>query len=241
MQGVAVQQNGVVFFAHGGGKLVHNAAVHTHKFIFRFLADFRQFRLRQAKAKQCVQRHGRGQLNGGRRGQARSQRHIAPKQHIRPAVKRQSAPLHGPKNTQRVIGPVLFGVMGQVIYVRLHQARFFKIQRIKAYFPVRAFGRRHIGVKRQRTGEYMTAVIIGMLPDKVYAGGCAEKARGLCRRKNFIKFLFQFRVFHRFSCPTVMVKFHSYLSFGAHTAARRILCATYKSSYTPVQGSSAIL
>ena len=34
-----VQENGIVLFPHGNGKLIHNAAVYTVKIIFRILSD----------------------------------------------------------------------------------------------------------------------------------------------------------------------------------------------------------
>ena len=82
LERAAVEIDGVVFLAIGRCELIHDAAVDTGKLVFALLPYLCQPGLVAPGRKNIVEGKGRNHLDGRRRAEACSSRHIAPEEEV---------------------------------------------------------------------------------------------------------------------------------------------------------------
>src|SRR5699024_2306790 len=73
-----------------------------------------------------------------------------------------------PDHSLRISGPVSFFSHLEIVQRRFDHAQMLEIHRIKSELSVLPLSRRHIGTDGQRTGEYMTSVVVGVLSDQIH-------------------------------------------------------------------------
>ena len=174
LQRITVQRDSTVFFAKSRSELIHNAAVHPHEVVLRVLGHLHKFQHCERIAVQGVQGHGGHHLDGGRRGERRPDRQVAPiveivTFHIPPPVRKFF------EHSQRIVHP---GV--------LTLSQLFASQRKTPRLTVRGedtrkmvfpFRHRKPSAHIEGGGEDETAVIVGVVADKVHTPGGKENER----------------------------------------------------------------
>ena len=106
----------MVFFAHGDSKLIHDTTVASVEVILRILAD--QCKICHGKIfnlEQVCQDHTSENFQGSRRGKSGTVRNISPDHHIKTTCDLMSFFFECPDNTKRIVCPVVFFFIGQVI------------------------------------------------------------------------------------------------------------------------------
>ena len=188
IQGVGIQEDGVVRHPHGAGKLIHDAALHADVLIFRLLADEGQLDHGQlGEAEEFPGGQGGHHLQGSRGGQPRSGGNIAIDQEISPRGDGIALFPEGPQDALGVIGPARPVAGRQIVQAGADHAGFLKIEGMKIQLPVLPPPRHAVGADAQGAGEDVAAVVIRVLPDQVHPPRGEEDADVPAFPVNFFK------------------------------------------------------
>ena len=163
--GFAVEADEGTFLTEDGGKLVHDAALHTAVIVLRALANLSQLELLYSVAVDLIDGIGKYAFQGCRGAEAGAQRNVTGKHGIESL--HLAAPLEGfPAHAKHVAGPGLFGF---VLFLEAELHHFVKINGIDFYF-VRSIGldSRH-DAKINGAGEHIAAIVVRMLTNQVDA------------------------------------------------------------------------
>src|SRR5699024_2975148 len=108
-QGACIQKDRAVFFAHGAGELIHDAAVHSVEIIFGILSDKSQILHSQLfNPVQILQHQSSKNLQGSGGGKPGTVGDISVDQEINSGVKCVSSFFESPHNSLWIIGPSRF-------------------------------------------------------------------------------------------------------------------------------------
>ena len=195
LQSRSIQKNSVVLFTHGNGKLIHDTTVYLVVFILRELSDQRQILIGHIKTEEIPQDvagqhfYGSGRRKSGTVGDITVQQQIHTGSHFHALL------AESPDHSLGIIGPIRFLAGYQIIQRRLDHTQMFEIHGIKTQFIVVSFSCHTVSTNGQCTGEYMSAVIVGMFTDQIHTSRCKISLGTLCISKYFCESL-QNRLFH---------------------------------------------
>ena len=172
MQGVGVQEDRTVLFAHGGGELIHDSAVHAVEIVLGILADQRQVHHGDSES-EGVGKHQPGEhLQGGRRGKSAACGDISIEQDVGAPVQMITSLFKCPHDSLGIVGPACRVRRGQVAKGGLHNAHAVKIHGVETKLSVLSRTDDPVGTDGQCAREYVTAVVVGVFSDKVDASRC---------------------------------------------------------------------
>ena len=165
--GFAVQTHQMSRFAVNGGKLVHNAALHSYVVVFGRLSHFGEGHFVESEVEQVIQRKSIGGFESCGARHTGSQRHVTAENRIEGL--NRSAPFDKfAADAEEVFGPLFFG---GILFVEAEFGAFAEVEGIGSYFVGSVefdFGH-HAFV--DGSGEYEPAVIVGVFSDEVYSSG----------------------------------------------------------------------
>ena len=191
----SIQENSVVLFTHGNGKLIHDTAVYLVVFVLGELSDQRQILIGHIKAEEIPQDVAGQHFYGSRRRKSGTVGDITVQQQIHTGSHFHALLAESPDHSLGIIGPVRFLAGYQVLQGRLDHTQMFEIHGIETQFIVVSFSCYAVSTNGQCTGEYMSAVIVGMFTDQVHTSRCKISLGTLCISKYFCESL-QNRLFH---------------------------------------------
>ena len=106
--GICIKEDRIIFFAHGNGELIHDAAVASVEIILGVLSDQRQICHCEVCNAEQVGKDNAGQdFKGSRRREAGAVRDVAPDDHVEAGVNRMSFFCESPYHAERIICPVV--------------------------------------------------------------------------------------------------------------------------------------
>ena len=191
----SIQENSVLFFTHGNGKLIHNTAVYLVVFVLGELSDQRQILIGHIKAEEIPQDVAGQHFYGSGRGKSGTVGDITVQQQIHTGSHFHALLTECPNHSLGIIGPACFLAGYQIIQRRLDHTQMFEIHGIETQFIVVSFSCHTVSTNGQCTGEYMSAVIVGMFTDQIHTSRCKISLGTLCISKYFCESL-QNRLFH---------------------------------------------
>ena len=184
-----VEENRVVFFPHRDRELIHDAAVYAVKIVLRKLPDQRQILIRHLKTVHIPQDVSGQHLNRRRRGQPGTIRNVAKQQQIHTVCHFHPFFAKRPHHALWIVRPVRFLLRPEPLDARLDHAQMLKIHGIKTQNLIVSLSCHAISTDRQRAGEYMTAVIVGMFSDQIHTPRRKINLRSVRPSENLPKFL----------------------------------------------------
>ena len=165
---ICVEKDSIVFFAHGDSELIHDTAVASVEIIFRVLSDQGQVGHGQfCNAVKVSQDNACENLQGCGRGKTGSVRDISPDDHIKAAVQKVSFFGECPYDSKRIVRPVIFFFICQVVKESLHNSEFVKVHGIEVHLAVVALSGSSICTHSKSAGENVASVVICVLTDQV--------------------------------------------------------------------------
>ena len=180
----------MILLTHGNGKRIHNPTAHANIFILcksckQCQIDHAQiFDLHQVSDDQSGHHFQRS-----RRANPQTFWNISIIQQIHSAGHWHPFLHQCTDHSLWIIGPSMFPLPVQLPHGQLQDSLIRIIQRTKTKPVVCPFSYKCIGSHGDRTGKYMTSIIIGMFPDQIYPAGCKIDARHCTVPINLLKFV----------------------------------------------------
>ena len=192
LQGLSIEKNGAVLFAHGTGELIHNTTVHFTVMVLGILADQGQILVGEiCKAIEISQHDTRQHLQGCGGGEAGTIGDIAIDHEIHAPVHLIAPKSEGPHNALEVVGPVGFISWRQTVNTGGGNSGTVEIHGIEANLVIVSQSCHSIGSYGQSAGKYMTAVVICMFADQIHSSRCKIGSDVPSRAEFLVKLLLQ--------------------------------------------------
>ena len=187
----------MVFFTHGNSKLIHDTTVASIEVILRILAD--QCKICHGKIfdlEQVCQDHTSENFKGSRRGKSGTVRDISPDYHIKTTCDCMSFFFERPDYTKRIVCPVVFFFICQIIKRCFYNTKGVQIHGIKMDLVILSFACGTVSTKCQCTWKYMSTVIICVFTNQIHASRRKVKTSSFGITKKFCKHIKQFFLHH---------------------------------------------
>ena len=140
--------------------------------ILRILSDQREILIRHVKSEKVSQYVPGEHLNRCGGGKPGTVRDVAVEQQIHAEGNLHALFPECPHNALWIICPVRFLCRNKILQRGLDHTEVFKIHGVKTQLIVGSLSCDAIGSDCQCAGKYMSAVVVGMLPDQIDTSGC---------------------------------------------------------------------
>ena len=195
LQSRSIQENSVLFFTHGNGKLIHDTAVYLVVFVLGELSDQRQILIGHIKAEEIPQDVAGQHFYRSGRGKSGTVGDITVQQQIHTGSHFHALLTESPDHSLGIIGPACFLAGYQILQRRFDHSQMSEIHGIETQLIVVSLSCHTIGTDGQCAGENVSAVIVGMFTDQIHTSRCKISLGTLCISKYFCESL-QNRLFH---------------------------------------------